>query len=387
MQRKTTIKAVLLLSSTLTVMSGATIAPSLPQMSEVFAHTPYAAFLSRLILTIPALFIAMCSPFAGYIIDRFGRLRLLLASVLLYAVAGTSGYFLNSLYVILVGRAFLGIAVAGIMTTLTTLIGDYFEGEERSQFMGHRGAFIALGGVVFVGFGGILADIGWRMPFLIYLFSLLIFPLVYFYLPEPTAVLAEEQVDPSIDDYSKKKVQAIYAIAFISMVTFYMVPVQIPFLLKEMGVEKNVMAGLAIVTATLSAIVTSMNYQNLKRRFSYIKMYAIAFLLMGIAYLIISFSVTYAQVIVGLILCGLGLGIMMPNASLWLLSFAPEHRRGRIIGGLATFIFLGQFCSPVIAQPLASISSLHTVFGACGVFMLLLSGAFAWGGERYERRE
>ena len=67
------IKAVLLIGSTMTVMAGATIAASLPQMSKVFAHQENAEFLSKLVLTLPALFIALFSPVAGWVADKAGR--------------------------------------------------------------------------------------------------------------------------------------------------------------------------------------------------------------------------------------------------------------------------------------------------------------------------
>jgi hypothetical protein len=46
-------KISLLLISTLTVMSGATIAPSLPAMGEHFADVPNVDYLVRLALTLP----------------------------------------------------------------------------------------------------------------------------------------------------------------------------------------------------------------------------------------------------------------------------------------------------------------------------------------------
>ena len=101
------IKATLLLTSTLTVMSGATIAPSLPAMQEHFASVPNVELLVRLVLTIPALFIAIGGLFAGQLVDRLGRKPLLVVCTLLYGLAGASGLVLNSLGTILVGRAVL----------------------------------------------------------------------------------------------------------------------------------------------------------------------------------------------------------------------------------------------------------------------------------------
>jgi MFS family permease len=52
-----------------------------------------------------------------------------------------------------------------MMTTATTLIADYYEGERRSAVMGQQAAFMGFGGVVFLVLGGVLADLSWRAPF------------------------------------------------------------------------------------------------------------------------------------------------------------------------------------------------------------------------------
>ncbi|WP_238360651.1 MFS transporter [Iningainema tapete] len=178
-------KATLLLVSTLTVMAGATISPALPAMRQYFTSEPNADYWVRLVLTVPALFIALGAPFAGTIIDRFGRKTLLSIAVFIYGLAGSSGFVLNSLGIILLGRVLLGLSVAGIMTTATTLIADYYTGATRTLFLGLQAGFMGLGGVIFLSLGGFLADINWRMPFLIYLIAWLILPLIVIFLPEP----------------------------------------------------------------------------------------------------------------------------------------------------------------------------------------------------------
>jgi MFS family permease len=63
-------KATLLVASTLTVMAGAIIAPALPQISKEFSDVPGAELLSRLVLTLPALFMGILAPLAGYFTDK-----------------------------------------------------------------------------------------------------------------------------------------------------------------------------------------------------------------------------------------------------------------------------------------------------------------------------
>ena len=94
----------LLLVATLGVMSGITIVSSLPLISHTFTEVPHIEFLSKLMLTIPSIIIALFAPFAGHIVDKFGRLKPLYVGILLFVIGGSSGFYLHDFYAILVGR-------------------------------------------------------------------------------------------------------------------------------------------------------------------------------------------------------------------------------------------------------------------------------------------
>lgn len=370
------IKTTLLLASSLTVMSGALIAPALPRMAEVFAEVPHAGFLTKLILTIPAIFIALLSPVAGWLVDRFGKLRLFSISMLLYAVAGSAGFILSNLYYILISRAILGMAVAGIMTTATTLIGDYFDGEERKKFLGTQAAFMAFGGTVFVSLSGLLADISWRFPFLVYLFSLVVVFLVHKYLFEPSPT-KQTFKKGSYTVGNKGLISLIYVATLFGMLMFYMIPVQSPFLMKEIGIESNFLGGLGLVVATFFAAVAGQSYGRLKSKYSFLTLYAFTFGFMALGYGIISIADQYWMVLLGMIFGGFGAGLMMPIANLWLIEIVPPQSRGKVIGGLTSAVFLGQFLSPVVVQPLVELTSLHIAYGIGAGVLLLATTSFA----------
>ncbi|MCH8907539.1 MAG: MFS transporter, partial [Candidatus Heimdallarchaeota archaeon] len=145
----------LLLVSTLTVMAGATIAPALPEIAKAFPEEDELTI--QLILTMPALFAAFGSLFVSTLIEKFGRIRLLTISIITYGIAGSSGLYLEDIALLLVGRAILGLSVAAIMTTATTLIGDYYHGEFREKIIGMQAAFMTFAAVVFISLGGVLA--------------------------------------------------------------------------------------------------------------------------------------------------------------------------------------------------------------------------------------
>lgn len=374
------VKATLLLVSTLTVMAGATIAPSLPAMRSHFAEVPNADYWVRLVLTVPALFIALGAPVAGIIIDRFGRKRWLALSVLAYGLAGSSGFFLNEIGWILVGRLGLGLSVAGIMTTATTLVADYYIGAARARFLGLQAAFMGLGGVLFLTLGGYLADVNWRLPFLIYLSAWLMLPLVLL-LPEPRrASRAEARALETANPEPIPWVLLVvtFAIALLTQVVFYMIPMQIPFYLQQLSNANASQSGLAIALATLAAAASSLSYQTLKARFSFTALYAVAFGLMGVGYLVIGQAPGYGAALGGLAIAGLGLGLFTPNMTVCLTSSTPAALRGRILGGLTTSFFLGQFVSPLVSLPLSQQIGLAATYGLAGLLMLML-GAITLG--------
>jgi MFS family permease len=372
------IKATLLLTSTLTVMSGATIAPSLPAMQEYFADVENSALLVRLVLTIPALFIAIGGLFAGSLVDRVGRKPLLVASTIVYGIAGSSGFVLNSLITILIGRALLGLSVAGIMTGATTLIADYYKGQKRADFMGLQAAFMGLGGVVFLSVGGFIADLNWRFPFLIYLSAWVICLAIALTLYEPN-----REVDTPVADTSNTKpsmpwgvLAMIYGVALFYMVAFYLIPVQLPFYLQSLGSVSASASGLAIAASTLASSIVSLRYGFVKQRLGFVQIVSVAFGVAAIGYGIISISSSYNLVLLGLIIAGLGFGLLMPNLNVWLSSIIADSLRGKALGGLTTFFFLGQFLSPIVSQPITNSLGLDRTYGFTGVALLVVATLF-----------
>jgi len=377
----------LLASSSLTIMSSATIAPSLPQISEVFANAPYADVLSRLILTIPGLTIALTAPFAGYFIDRAGRKNFIIAGLILYGITGSAGLYLDSLSYLLASRALLGLAVAAVMTSCTTLIGDYFAGEQRNRIIGMQSSSMALGGVVFIILGGLLADYSWRGPFSLYLIALaLVIPAILF-IDEPSRKpVPGHQPDSGAPRHlSIFSAILIHITGFAGMMFFYMVPVQIPFLLKEFEAVSNTKVGIAIASSTLIGAIVSSFYQKIKHRFLFPTIYAFTFCLMACGFWLIGIADSYITTVAGLLVNGLGMGMMMPNGSSWIMAITPLHMRGRIVGTLTTAVFLGQFCSPIISQPLTAKTGINNTFLLCSYMTLVIGILFAISARRLHK--
>jgi MFS family permease len=374
----------LLLSSTMTVMAGATIAPSLPEMQHSFRARPHVELLVKLVMTVPGLFIALAAPLVGLALDRYRKKPIIVLALLLYAVAGTSGFFLSgSLHAILIGRALLGVAVAGIMTGCTTLIGDYFAGPQLSRFMGLQAAVGGFGGVVFLLAGGGLASLGWRYPFLIYLCAFLVLPAAWLFLYDPDKRLRalttpqETRATPAAADALPLGMLAsCYLLAVLEILCLYMIPVHYPFYASALEPVSAAQTGSAIATLLLVMAALSTQYRRLAERAGFVVLHGLGLLWLGGGYVLLASARSYAGTYPGLIVSGVGLGIMRPNLMVWLISFTPLALRGRVLGGVTTFFFLGQFLCPLVTEPSIARLGLAATFRIAGGASLLLGLAF-----------
>lgn len=375
-------RLLLLLLSSLTVMAGATIAPSLPAMAGHFAATPGVDLLARLVLTLPALAIAAAAYPSGWLIDRLGRKAPLLAGILLYALAGASGLVLDSLTAILAGRALLGLAVAMLLTATTTLIGDLLPQGARDRFLGLVASFMGFGGVVFLTAGGLMAELGWRGPFAIYLLAL---PLLAWAatLPETGGHHAPALAD---GPFPSGLAAALYLTAALHMVVFYLVPVQIPFVLRQMQQPSPSLAGLLIAAATLAGALASLAYPLLLPRLGHRRVFSLGFSVMALGGFVAGLALSVRGLLPGLLLIGLGGGIAMPNYGAWLLAKTPAAARGRAMGGLVAAIFMGQFLSPLLAQPVIAKAGLPLLFTAGGMLALALASLYTLERRPLPRR-
>ncbi len=357
----------------MTVMSGAIIAPALPGISRHFSDQPQV--LIQLILTLPALMITLFSPLMGYLADRFGRKPLLLMMLSIYGLAGGAGFLIDSVNLLLASRALMGIAVAGILSISTTLVGDYFDGPERVRFLGLQSSCMALGGVVFINLGGLLSDWSWRGPFLLYLTGVFLLPYAWAMLKAPKLQSNEQAGSvnaPVKVDYMRTGIA--YLAGMLSMMMFYMFPAQLPFLLSEQGEVSGLAIGIALSTAAFTASIVSFCYGYYKPFLSVMTIYIAGFVLAALGFLVVGLTQSYAMAIVGAAISGLGLGAFMPNTTAWLMRITPQRVRGRVFGGFTATFFLGQFISPIAVAPAVTwLESLRNVYTGMAVLCCVLA--------------
>lgn len=366
-----TVRATLLASASLTIMAAAVIAPSLPQMSRVFAGVPAGDVLVRLCLTITSLAIGLTATVAGAVTDRIGRKPVLVGSLVLYAVAGVGGYVAGDLGVLLATRAVLGLAVGGIMSAVSAMITDLYDGPRRAWFLGLQSAAASLGGVVFLPVAGLLAGVSWHAPFLLYVAAVLILPFAAVGVREtrvPDPVASYRPANGSRARGQRGVIALVFALAVIGTLVFFMAPTQLPFLLQGFGVSPPVV-GVAVAGSTASSAVAALGFARVRNRLGRGSITVLSLGALGVGWVIVGLAGSVVQVLAGVLVGGVGVGLIIPNLNLWLSELVDAARRGRVLGGLVSAIFVGQFLSPLVLAPLISWVGLGAAFVVSGVVL------------------
>jgi MFS transporter, DHA1 family, tetracycline resistance protein len=162
------------------------IIPVLPKLIEQLTHGTMseASKWGGWLIATYAIMQFIFSPVLGGLSDKYGR-----RPVLLFSLFGLGIDYLFLTFAPSLGWLFIGRAIAGIggasFTTATAYIADISNNENRTKNFGMIGAAFGIGFVVGPIIGGLLADIGLRIPFMVAAgLSFINFLYGYFVLPE-----------------------------------------------------------------------------------------------------------------------------------------------------------------------------------------------------------
>ena len=340
-------KLALLMASMMVLMGSSAVSPALHGI-EVELET--SKYLASMVISLPSLVVAICGFPMGYLADRVGLAKTLIASLVLFIVSGVLGYFCTDIYTLLATRVFLGIGIAGISTAATGLMGIYYDGDERMRVMAIQSAFMGFGGVVLEIIGGLMADVAWNVPFLVYLIAL---PILIAGLIAVRDVIMPGNRGGSSGEFaegSKANMAVLYASIFMLMFLMFIVTVNVSDILTSMG-ESMTVCGLVLALMGLTQVFTSIAYSRLRRipRYQYVLMAAFVLQAVGIV-LFASDDLVILSVGVGIM--GVGLGIGMPTITNNLAMMSPASAQGKTMGIYSCLMNLGTSLSAVVMGPI-----------------------------------
>ena len=373
---------VLLMSAIMPIMAITSLVPVLPLLLREFDAVPGSSALVPIALTVPALCVALFSPLAGWLSDRAGRKRLLVTTLVFYALAGIMPWFLTDLAAIIATRLVLGIMEATIMTVSTAMIADYYEGERRERWIAIQIGAGSLAAVVLVAVGGVLGEaLGSRGPFLLYLIGFVVAAFAALVLFEPArseALTASRGRAPSV----LGAIWPLVAVTFGVGILFYVLIVQIGPILESSGRVSPAQVGLAAAALNAGVMAGSIAFKLSKRRAG-AGVLAVGLAIAAVGYAGAGLSQSYAAVTLFATIGTLGAGILLPNMLTWTLATLAPDVRGRGTGIWTGSFFLAQFIAPLAFGGLAAqiggvAAALLAIAAAAGIASLGALGV-GWG--------
>ena len=341
--------------SLLTVMAGAAVAPALGVIREYFADSSQT--LVQMIISVPAIFIVITNAAFPRLCQKFGAKSLTMMGLILYTAGGCIAGAFSQIVLVLIMRAFVGIGVGIIMPLSTGLLSFYFPPERQAALMGYSSAMNQMGGVVATLLSGMLANISWRLSFMVYLMGFISIVLCLIFVPNDK-IRGEENAasDMSVSSALLEKPAGksafrqnyVYIIAmFLLMTTFFLYPANFAIeTVKDSVIEPKYIAGI-MAGADLVAFFGGLLFVVLKKicgRFA--KFLAPMLFLAG--YLLLNLAGGWFGVLAGSALIGFANGVGIP-----FIIFEASVRAGRaaattVMPLISASLYLAQFMCPIL---------------------------------------
>ena len=293
----------------LTSLPGLAVSPILEKLATIF---PKATDLDlQLLTTLPSLLIIPFILFAGYISNRIGYIKLLYIGLWLFLLSGALYFVSGTIGQLIAVSAMLGVGAGIIIPFSTSLVSMFFSGKARSRQYGYVSAITNITLVVATAVAGWLADIQWRLPFLVYLLpvvSILLVPAI----KRGEKSIVQQGSDAIQGGGSVKYPLLVKCMLYYLLITYLVmvVSINLPFLLGEYGYDSGVagvVTSIFFVAMMLPGLFINSLVDALGRNILLWAMLLIALGLIDVYY-----NRSLAFVVTGCVATGFGYGMAQP---------------------------------------------------------------------------
>ncbi len=327
----------------------ASITPAFPKIIDSFQISARSVGLLITVFTLPGVIL---TPVLGVLADRFGRKKILIPSLLLFAFAGAACGFAPDFNTLLILRIFQGVGSAALGSINVTLIGDLFKDRDRAAAMGYNASVLSVGTASYPAIGGALALLGWRYPFFIPIIALplAIFVMLFLQNPEPQNTQGlREYLGNTLRYISKREVIMLFIISIVTFVILYgSYLTYFPILISGRFQGNTLVIGLLMSCGSISTAITSANLGRLNEYYSPRFLISSGFVLYIIAMMLIPFIPGIWYMLVPIIVFGIAQGFNIPSVQTLLAGMAPIEHRAAFMSVNGMVLRLGQTLGPIL---------------------------------------
>lgn len=362
----------LVYAASLALMMGVNfIQPALPAMTEPFGISDSALSLIMTVFTAPAI---VLSPIFGVIADMYGRRLLLAGGLILFGISGTAMALASSFTWLLVFRAIQGIGFSAVIPLTIVLIGDLLDGDEEIAGQGLKVFLDRIGYMILPPLGGLLAAFAWYWPFTLYIITVPLGIMTFFWMPETKGSVTSgtrAYLGEMLKLTRHPRLVVAFSAGFLRFFLDYGFLTFFPlFLVRTHGIS-TATAGLLYVFFSVGAMITSSQAGRVAAGRDKAQVLFIAFLVSGIALVAVPFMPGVWLVGGALFFYGIANGVISPMQKSLLTQNAPLQMRG----GIVSFDRLIQQASKTISTSVVGLllitAELPTIFWMLGLLSLV----------------
>ena len=356
------------------------IAPALPSVRDAFNISTSDIGLVMAAYSAPGIIFI---PVMGILADRYGKKKVLLPSMLLFAVGGTACAVANNTETLLLFRFLQGIGACALATINVSWAADLFEDDERIKIMGYIGATQNIGSGILPIIGGVLASIAWFYPFLI---SLMVLPLGMYLLifmeKESQEKIAKSANTKNFITYAWQRLNDKIVIEIVFMtgafifIGFGALITYLPIFLKDTFNTPETIIGIIVGSRAVMGVITATRLSIITKYFSYRIIIFVSFLTLAVGMLIIPYSNNQWVIILTTMCYGGAFGLLRPSLQYLLLEHAPTNLRSTFASASNFGLRLSQTLSPIFAGlylTFGSFEGLYVLAAILAIFMAIFS--------------
>ena len=238
------------------------------------------------------------------------------------------------------------------MTVSTTMICDYFSGKSRERWLAGQTATASTAALIIIPLGGFLASrYGWRGPFYLYLYSLLLVAGVRLFIWEPARRHRPGASSSSTRDvaFPWARMLAQCGLTVIAAVMFYSIITQNGNALAALGVHDPSRVGLLTMIASLGVPIGTFGYW-IASRLPIGWLLCLDFALIGTGFYGMGHAGRSADYVAFAFVNQVGCGLVLPTMLVWTTRDLPFAIRGRGNGMWQGAFAIGQFASGMVLQ-------------------------------------
>lgn len=335
---KRLIEKMSILSLSVMLVSTFAVSPALPAMISFFEPLGISGAQVEFLITVTSLAI-MVSLLVNPYLERYLPEPVMISlGLMLIAFGGSLPLLTQSYAMIFLGRLILGTGLGFINARAINIISTHYEGQERLQVLGFRGAAEVLGSASLTALVGLLLPLGWTASFAIYLVAFLILGLYLAFVPKTQ--LGQRHQDSNADvRLPKSQWQQAIFLGFIGAFVIHintMLTLKIPLLIEGLGLGTAAQSSSIISAMMLMGILAGLSFSFLVQRLGR-QLLGLSVLLFAGLVLLVSLGNSLLVLGTGAILSGFCYSTVLTIV----FNQASEHVSARLLNKKMTIVLVG----------------------------------------------